>query len=46
MLYHITKWLQAEGIRFPGSALFQFISFRVMIAIILSLLFLPFLVKN
>lgn len=37
MLYHITEWLQAEGIRFPGSALFQFISFRVMIAILLSL---------
>lgn len=38
MLYHITRWLQEEGIRFPGSALFQFISFRVMIAILLSLL--------
>jgi phospho-N-acetylmuramoyl-pentapeptide-transferase len=37
MLYHITEWLQAEGIRFPGSALFQFISFRVMVAILLSL---------
>ncbi|HEX8316599.1 MAG TPA: phospho-N-acetylmuramoyl-pentapeptide-transferase [Flavisolibacter sp.] len=37
MLYHITEWLQAEGIRFPGSALFQFISFRLMIAILLSL---------
>ncbi|MDQ3277195.1 MAG: phospho-N-acetylmuramoyl-pentapeptide-transferase, partial [Bacteroidota bacterium] len=37
MLYHITEWLQAEGIRFPGSALFQFISFRVLIAILLSL---------
>ncbi|RYZ30582.1 MAG: phospho-N-acetylmuramoyl-pentapeptide-transferase, partial [Chitinophagaceae bacterium] len=37
MLYHITEWLRAEGIRFPGSALFQFISFRVMIAILLSL---------
>ena len=37
MLYHITEWLQAEGIRFPGSTLFQFITFRVMIAILLSL---------
>ena len=37
MLYHLTEWLQAEGIRFPGSALFQFISFRVMVAILLSL---------
>ncbi|HUC81663.1 MAG TPA: phospho-N-acetylmuramoyl-pentapeptide-transferase [Flavisolibacter sp.] len=38
MLYHIAEWLQAEGIRFPGSALFQFISFRVMVAILLSLM--------
>lgn len=37
MLYHIAEWLQAEGIRFPGSALIQFISFRVMVAILLSL---------
>jgi len=37
MLYHISKWLQAEGISFPGSSLLQFISFRVMIAILLSL---------
>lgn len=37
MIYHITEWLQAEGIRFPGSALFQFITSRVLIAILLSL---------
>ena len=37
MLYHISKWLEAEGINFPGSSLLQFISFRVMIAILLSL---------
>jgi phospho-N-acetylmuramoyl-pentapeptide-transferase len=37
MLYHISEWLQAEGIRFPGSALFQFITFRVLIAVLLSL---------
>ena len=37
MLYHITEWLRNEGIRFPGSSLFQFISFRVMVAILLSL---------
>ena len=38
MLYHITEWLQAEGIRFPGSALFQFITFRILIAVLLSLM--------
>lgn len=37
MLYHLTEWLRAEGIRFPGSALFQFITSRVLIAILLSL---------
>lgn len=37
MLYHIAKWLQEEGIRFPGSALFQFISFRILVAVLLSL---------
>lgn len=37
MLYHITQWLQAEGIRFPGSALFQFITSRALMAILLSL---------
>ena len=38
MLYHLTQWLREEGYRFPGSALFQFISFRVMVAILLSLM--------
>jgi len=37
MLYHITEWLQTAGYRFPGSALFQFITSRVLIAILLSL---------
>jgi phospho-N-acetylmuramoyl-pentapeptide-transferase len=37
MLYHITEWLRAEGYRFPGSALLQFITSRAMIAILLSL---------
>lgn len=38
MLYHLFEWLRAEGIRFPGVQLFQFITFRVLIAVILSLL--------
>jgi len=37
MLHHFFRWLTEEGIRFPGSGLFQFISFRVMLALILSL---------
>ncbi len=37
MLYHLFDWLTEENFRFPGSGLFQFISFRVMLALILSL---------
>jgi phospho-N-acetylmuramoyl-pentapeptide-transferase len=37
MLYHLMDWLQSEGIKFPGSALFQFITSRVLLAVILSL---------
>jgi phospho-N-acetylmuramoyl-pentapeptide-transferase len=37
MLYHLFEWFKTEGIRFPGSSLFQFITFRVLIAVILSL---------
>jgi phospho-N-acetylmuramoyl-pentapeptide-transferase len=37
MFYHFFEWLRAEDIRFPGSELFRFITFRVLIAVILSL---------
>lgn len=37
MLYHFFQWLTKEGYRFAGSGLFQFISFRVMLALIFSL---------
>lgn len=37
MLYHITEWLIKSGVKFPGSALFQFITSRVLLAVILSL---------
>jgi phospho-N-acetylmuramoyl-pentapeptide-transferase len=37
MLYHITEWLQAEGVRIPGMGLLQFITSRTLIAILLSL---------
>src|SRR5256885_12103338 len=37
MLYHLFNWLSKQGIKFPGSRLFDFIEFRVLIAVILSL---------
>ena len=37
MLYQLFEWFRSEGIRFPGSSLFQFITFRVLLAVILSL---------
>ncbi len=38
MLYHLFDWLMKENFRFPGIGLFQFITFRVMLALILSLI--------
>ncbi len=38
MLYHLFDWLMRENFRFPGIGLFQFITFRVMLALILSLI--------
>ncbi|HVZ96043.1 MAG TPA: phospho-N-acetylmuramoyl-pentapeptide-transferase [Chitinophagaceae bacterium] len=38
MLYYLFEWLSKNGIKFPGSMLFHFISFRVLVAVILSLL--------
>ena len=37
MLYHIFEWLRTEGYQFPGISLFQFITFRVLLAVLLSL---------
>lgn len=37
MLYHLFEWFETEGIDFPGSELFRFITFRVLLAVILSL---------
>jgi len=37
MLYHLTEWLNSMGMKFPGSALFGFITSRVLLAVILSL---------
>ena len=38
MLYYFFDWLRDEGIKFPGSGLMQFITFRVLLAVLLSLL--------
>jgi phospho-N-acetylmuramoyl-pentapeptide-transferase len=37
MLYHLFEWLKESDVKLPGSALFQFITSRVLIAVILSL---------
>lgn len=37
MLYHLFEWFRAEEFRFPGVSLVQFITFRVLLAVILSL---------
>ncbi len=37
MLYHLTEWLKEMGMKFPGSALFGFITSRVLLAVIISL---------
>jgi phospho-N-acetylmuramoyl-pentapeptide-transferase len=38
MLYYLFEWLRNSGIRMPGGALFQFITSRVLLAVLLSLL--------
>ncbi len=38
MLYQLYHWFQQMGIKFPGIGLFQFITFRALLAILLSLI--------
>ena len=38
MIYHLFQWFAKEHYRFPGGGLFQFITFRVLLALILSLI--------
>jgi phospho-N-acetylmuramoyl-pentapeptide-transferase len=38
MLYYFFDWLAKAGIRVPGGGLFQFLTFRMMMAILFSLL--------
>lgn len=37
MLYHLFEWFKAQNIKFPGSELFNFITFRVLLAMLLAL---------
>ena len=37
MLYHLFEWFRDQGIKFPGSELYRFITFRVLLAMLLSL---------
>lgn len=37
MIYHFFQWLQNAGIKFPGIGLFQFITFRALLSVLLSL---------
>jgi phospho-N-acetylmuramoyl-pentapeptide-transferase len=37
MLYHLIDWLKELGVKMPGAGLFQFITSRVLLAVILSL---------
>jgi phospho-N-acetylmuramoyl-pentapeptide-transferase len=37
MLYHLFDWFKQQNIHFPGSGLFEFITFRVLLAMLLSL---------
>jgi phospho-N-acetylmuramoyl-pentapeptide-transferase len=38
MLYHLFDWMTHNGVRIPGGGLFQFITFRTLMAILLSLI--------
>ena len=38
MLYYLFDWLTRQGIKFPGSGLMQFQTFRILIAVLLSLI--------
>jgi phospho-N-acetylmuramoyl-pentapeptide-transferase len=37
MLYHLFEWLKQIGVKIPGGTLFQFITFRILLAVLLSL---------
>src|ERR1700750_3220288 len=38
MLYYLFEWFKQHSIKVPGGALFQFITFRVLLAVLFSLI--------
>jgi phospho-N-acetylmuramoyl-pentapeptide-transferase len=46
MLYHLFEWLREEGVNFSGSRLFGFVTFRVLLAVLLSLFITMFYGKK
>lgn len=46
MLYQLFTWMTSHDIRFPGSGLFNFITFRVMMSLLLSLIITTIFGKN
>ena len=46
MLYQLFTWMAANDIRFPGIGLFNFITFRVMMSLLLSLIITTIFGKN
>jgi len=38
MLFHLFEWFKGQGIKFPGSGILDFISFRVLLSMLLSLI--------
>ncbi len=37
MIYHLFEWFKHQGIKFPGSRLMEFQTFRIMMAVLLAL---------
>jgi phospho-N-acetylmuramoyl-pentapeptide-transferase len=46
MLYHFFQWLNSEGFSFPGSRLLDYITFRVLLGVLLSLFITTFYGKK
>src|SRR6202012_994927 len=38
MLYYLFEWFRQHSVKVPGGALFQFITFRVLLAVLFSLI--------
>ena len=38
MLYHLVDWLKSLGVTFPGMGLMHYLSFRAMLAVVISML--------